>query len=216
MEARNERMWIDGAACASENGATLNVTNPATGELIATVPAATAQDVLRAIDAADQAFAGWSQTTPFHRGALLRKAAEHVLEHLEEIAVLMTSEQGKPLAEARGEVKKGAEILRYYAEEGERVFGRIIPNAEGNAIESRVIYQPVGVAGLLSPWNYPVELMAWKVAASLAAGCTFVLKVPSETPLSPLAFARAVQSAGFPAGVINVVTGARAAKLAPC
>lgn len=207
MEVQNERMWIDGAACDAENGATLNVTNPATGERIATVPAATAADVLRAIDAADRAFASWSKTTPFYRGALLRKASEAVLEHLEEIAVLMTSEQGKPLAEARGEVKKGAEILRYYAEEGERVFGRIIPNAEGNGIESRVIYQPIGVAGLLSPWNYPVELMAWKVAASLAAGCTFVLKVPSETPLSPLAFARAVQKAGFPAGVINVVTG---------
>ncbi|MEZ4509486.1 MAG: aldehyde dehydrogenase family protein [Eubacteriales bacterium] len=206
-ESIRESMWIDGALRDAADGAVLHVVNPATNEAFATVPAATEADVLAAIDAADRAFSGWSRTTPFTRGALLRRAYEAVLADAEEIARLMTLEQGKPLAEAHGEVKKGAEILRYYAEEGERVYGRIVPNAEGINIESRVIYQPIGPVGLLSPWNYPVELMAWKVGAALAAGCTFVLKVPSETPLSPLAFVRAMRRAGFPEGVVNVITG---------
>ena len=202
-----ESMWIDGAERHAADGAELEVVNPATNEVFATVPAATEKDVTAAIDAADRAFEGWSHTTAFHRGTLLRRAHDAVLSDAEEIARRMTQEQGKPFAEALGEVKKGAQILRYYAEEGERVIGRIIPNEEGLNIESRVIYQPLGPVGLLSPWNYPVELMAWKVGAALAAGCTFVLKVPSETPLSPLAFVRAMQRAGFPKGVLNVVTG---------
>lgn len=203
----HEFMWIDGEGRSSSNEMVLQVVNPATNDVFATVPAATEEDVITAIDAADRAFEAWSHTTAFHRGALLRRAHEAVLADAEQIARLMTQEQGKPYTEALGEVKKGAQILRYYAEEGERVYGRIIPNEEGLNIESRVIYQPIGPVGLLSPWNYPVELMAWKVGAALAAGCTFVLKVPSETPLSPLAFLRAVQRVGFPRGVINAVTG---------
>ncbi len=206
-ESMREQMWIDGALRDAADGAVLDVVNPATNEPFATVPAATEADVLAAIDAADRVFPAWSRTTPFTRGALLRRAHEAVLEDADEIARLMTLEQGKPLAEALGEVKKGADILRYYAEEGERVCGRIIPNAEGINIESRVIYQPIGPVGLLSPWNYPVELMSWKVGAALASGCPFVLKVPSETPLSPLAFIRAMRRAGFPDGVVNVITG---------
>jgi len=206
-EPIRESMWIGGAERAAADGAVLEVVNPATNEVFATVPAAAEADVQAAIDAAERAFPAWSRTTVFSRGALLRRASQAVLEDAEEIARRMTREQGKPLAEALGEVKKGAEILRYYAEEGERVYGRIIPNAEGQAVESRVLYQPIGPVGLLSPWNYPVELMAWKVGAALAAGCTFVLKVPSETPLSPLAFVRAMRRAGFPDGVMNVITG---------
>lgn len=202
-----ESMWIDGAERRAADDARLEVVNPATNEVFATVPAAVERDVIAAIDAADRAFEDWSQTTAFHRGALLRRAHDAVLEDAEQIARRMTQEQGKPFGEALGEVKKGAQILRYYAEEGERVYGRIIPNEEGTDIESRVIYQPIGPVGLLSPWNYPVELMAWKVGAALAAGCTFVLKAPSETPLSPIAFLRAMQRAGFPKGVMNVVTG---------
>ena len=202
-----ESMWIDGADRFSADGAVLEVINPATNKAFATVPAATHLDVENAIEAADRAFGAWSQTTAFFRGAMLRRAHDLVLEDAEEVARRMTLEQGKPFAEALGEVKKGAQILRYYAEEGERVYGRIIPNEEGLNIESRVIYQPIGPVGLLSPWNYPVELMAWKVGSALAAGCTFVLKVPSETPLSPTAFLRAMQRAGFPQGVMNLVTG---------
>lgn len=202
-----ESMWIDGIDKNASDGAALEVVNPATNSVFATVPAATSADVEAAIEAADRAFTAWSSTTAFTRGALLRQAHDFVLEDAEKIARRMTQEQGKPFAEALGEVKKGAQILRYYAEEGERVTGRIIPNEEGQYIESRVIYQPIGPVGLLSPWNYPVELMAWKVGAALAAGCTFVLKVPSETPLSPLAFLRSMQRAAFPQGVMNVVTG---------
>lgn len=126
-----------------------------------------------------------------------------------DIAEMMTMEQGKPLKEAEGEVIKGADILRYYAEEGERVYGRIIPNAEANT-ESRVIYQPIGVAAAISPWNYPIELLAWKVGGALASGCTIVAKLPSETPLSPLAFIRCLVDAGVPAGVVNALVGSGA------
>jgi succinate-semialdehyde dehydrogenase/glutarate-semialdehyde dehydrogenase len=118
----------------------------------------------------------------------------------------MTAEQGKPLKEAAGEVDKGADILEYYAAEGERVFGRVIDNADAG-VQSLVIYQPIGVAAAISPWNYPVELLAWKLGGALAAGCTVVCKLPSDTPVSPSLFVRAVQDAGFPAGVINTLTG---------
>lgn len=193
--------WVDGAA-----GDVIDVTNPATEEVFATVPSATEQDVDLAIDAAQRALAGWSALSPFDRGEYLRSAAHLVLERSREIASLMTQEQGKPLAEAEGEVKKGAAILRYYAEEGERITGRIIANSEANR-ESHVVYEPVGVCGAISPWNYPIELLAWKVGGALAAGCVQVAKVPSLTPLSPFAFAKCLANAGLPAGVLNVVSG---------
>ncbi len=118
----------------------------------------------------------------------------------------MSTEQGKPLAEALGEVEKGAEILRYYAEEGERVEGRILPAREAVAT-SQVLYEPIGPCAAISPWNYPIELLAWKLGAALAAGCTVVCKLPSETPLAPLLFIEAVLKAGYPAGVVNALTG---------
>lgn len=193
--------WIEG------KGGRLEVINPADGEVIATVPKASSEEADSAVDAADRAFKGWSSLSPFKRGEILRRAREIILQRAEEIARLMTSEQGKPLEEALGEVKKGAEILRYYAEEGERVYGRIIQNADPD-IESRVIYQPLGVALAISPWNYPIELLAWKVGGALASGCTVVCKLPSQTPLSPLAFIRCVADAGMPKGALNALTGA--------
>lgn len=201
-----EKMLIGGKWLTAKNGGTISVVNPATEEVFALVPKAGREDVEEAIKAADAAFNSWSSLTPFERGKYIRKASEIVLLNEEKIAALMTMEQGKPLKEALGEVRKGAEILRYYAEEGERIYGRIIPNAESNT-ESRVIYQPVGVAAAISPWNYPVELLAWKVGGALAAGCTIVAKVPSETPLSPIAFIRCITEAGIPEGVVNLVTG---------
>jgi len=185
----------------------LEVVNPATEEVFAVVPKANKDDVEAAIGAADAAFRSWSELTPFERGRFLRKASEIALSRSREIATLMTQEEGKPLKEAEGEVVKGAEILRYYAEEGERLYGRIIANSEPNT-ESRVIYQPVGVAAAISPWNYPVELLAWKLGGALAAGCTIVAKVPSETPLSPLAFVRCLTDAGVPKGVVSALAGA--------
>ena len=202
-----EKMLIDGKWVDAASGAVLTVRNPVDNEPFATVPNCGLEEVDAAVAAAGLAFKSWSRTTPFHRGRILREASRLVLENSDAIARLMTREQGKPLKEATGEVVKGAQILQYYAEEGERVFGRIIANEEGNDIESQVIYQPVGVAACISPWNYPIELLAWKVGAALATGCTVVLKVPSETPLCAIEFVRTMLPAGIPDGVINVITG---------
>jgi succinate-semialdehyde dehydrogenase/glutarate-semialdehyde dehydrogenase len=202
----HEKLLIDGQWADAASGEIIEIQNPATGEIFAAVPAAGEAEADRAVAAADRAFAQWSGLTPFQRGAYLRKAASIVLERAADIARLMTMEQGKPLAEAVGEVKKGAQILAYYAEEGERIHGKIIPNAEPD-MESRVIYQPIGVAVAISPWNYPIELLAWKLGGALAAGCTIVCKLPSETPLSPIAFVKCLLDAGIPAGVMNTLTG---------
>lgn len=202
----HEKMFIGGKWVGSKNGDVIEVINPATEEIFADVPLADKSDVEDAINAADSAFLSWSRLSPFERGRYLREASELVLKRSKDIARLLTMEQGKPLAEAEGEVIKGANILRYYAEEGERVYGRIIANEEPD-VESMVIYQPIGVAAAISPWNYPVELLAWKVGAALAAGCTLVAKLPSETPLSPLAFIKCLADVGLPDGVLNAVTG---------
>ena len=184
-----DRMLINGQWCAASGGQTFPVYDPRDQHEIARVPMAGAEDVDAAVEAAHKAFPDWSQTNPFERGRLLRLASEKVLENRDRIGRLMSSEQGKPAREAIGEVVKGAEILRYYAEEGERIYGRIIANSDPDT-ESRVIYQPIGVSAAISPWNYPIELLAWKAGAALAAGCTMVCKLPSETPLSPLALDR--------------------------
>lgn len=203
------QMLIGGQWVDALNNDKLAVINPAYDEIFAEVPKAHKEDVEKAINSADAAFEKWSSLSPFKRGAFLRKASDIVLERIDEIAKLMTQEQGKPYKEAAGEVEKGAKILRYYAEEGERVYGRIIANEEED-IESRVIYQPIGVAGAISPWNYPIELLAWKIGGALASGCTIIAKLPSETPLSPLAFVKCVHDAGVPAGTLNAITGSGA------
>ncbi len=205
-----QKMLIGGEWTKGAGSETITVINPATEEVIATAPAAVEQDIEEAVNVADAAFGDWSRLTPYARGALLREASEYVRQSADRIAMLMTMEQGKPLAEAKGEVLKGADILRYYAEEGERVCGRIIPGDKAN-VESRVIYQPIGVAAAISPWNYPIELLAWKLGGALAAGCTIVCKLPSETPLSPLMFIECMLKAPFPRGVVNAATGKGAA-----
>lgn len=199
-------MLIAGEWVEAADGGVMDVVNPATEEVFAQVPRATPQDVARAVEAADAAFSGWAKLSPAQRGECLRAGGELVAARAEEIGRTMTEEQGKPLLEAQGEVKKAARILRYYAEEGERVYGRIVPNVEADT-ESRVIYQPVGPAAAISPWNYPVELLAWKVGAALAAGCTMIAKPPSLTPLSPLLFLQCLTDAGMPSGVVSGVTG---------
>ena len=204
-----DRMFINGQWCAAADGRSFPVRDPRDRHEIARVPMAQAADVEAAVNAADAAFPGWAQTNPFERGRLLRLACDRIMADSDRIGRLMSSEQGKPAREAIGEVVKGAEILRYYAEEGERVYGRIIANADPDT-ESRVIYQPIGVAAAISPWNYPIELLAWKAGAALAAGCTIVCKLPSETPLSPLAFISCMADAGFPDGTINALTGSGA------
>ncbi len=208
-----KKMLIGGKYVFAREGKVFDVLNPANETVVGTCPLASEEDIEDAVLAAEKGFSVWSKMNPFQRGEILRKASENVLEKAEEIARVMTSEQGKQFKEALGEVKKGAEILRFYAEEGERVYGKIIPNAE-DGMESRVIYQPIGVSGAISPWNYPVELLAWKLAGALAAGCSIICKLPYETPLSPLMFAECVEAAGVPDGVLNVVTG-RGSKLGP-
>ena len=167
-------MLIDGKWVEASDREVIDVANPASEEVFAQVPKATEEDVARAL-------------SPAERGAYLRTAAELVIERHEEIGRAVTEEQGKPLLEAQGEVKKAAIILRYYAEEGERVSGRVVANAERD-MESRVVYEPIGPAAAISPWNYPVELIAWKTGGALAAGCTMIAKPPSLTPISALLF----------------------------
>ncbi len=199
-------MLIDGEWVEAADGGAFDVVNPATEEVFARAALATEADVAGAVDAADRAFAGWSRLSPAQRAAYLCDAADLVVERHEEIGRLMTQEQGKPLQEAQGEVLRSADTLRYYAEEGQRAYGRIIAGA-GPQDESRVVYEPVGPAAGISPWNYPVSLLAYKVGAALAAGCTLVAKPPSLTPLSPLAFLRCLTDADLPPGVVNAVTG---------
>lgn len=200
------KMLINGKWLDSRKAEYIDVENPATEDKFEKVPVSSETDIAGAIDAASGAFKNWSVLSSEVRGEYLMKASAIVLERQEEIAALMTKEQGKPLNEARGEVQKGAAILRYYAEEGKRVCGRVIPGYDATTT-SYVIYQPVGVTAAISPWNYPIELVAWKVGAALAAGCTVVLKPPSKTPLSPVNYLKSLTDAGLPDGVINIVFG---------
>ncbi|UCF94903.1 MAG: NAD-dependent succinate-semialdehyde dehydrogenase [Desulfobacterales bacterium] len=199
-------MLIDGEWVDAESREYIDVINPANEETFARVPRATATDVNRALEAAQRAFPAWARLSPARRADYLRRASAILEERKAHVGRLMTQEQGKPLKEAMGEVEKAAEMLQYYAEEGQRAYGTIIANPDPRD-QSLVIKQPVGVVAALSPWNYPVELTGWKAAAALAAGCTIVAKPPSLTPLSPLEFWRCLFDAGIPAGVINAVTG---------
>jgi len=199
-------MLIDGHWVDSDSSEYIEVINPATEEPFARVPNASENAITRALEAAQRAFPQWSGLSPEHRGAYLWRASHILEERKERIGRLMTREQGKPVKEAVGEIEKAVEMLRYYAEEGKRAYGKIIANTEPQD-QSLVIKQPVGVVAALSPWNYPVELTGWKAAAALAAGCTIVAKPPSLTPLSPLEYWRCLHDAEIPEGVINAVTG---------
>jgi succinate-semialdehyde dehydrogenase/glutarate-semialdehyde dehydrogenase len=199
-------MLINGEWVFASDNAVIDVINPATEEVFAQVPQATAEDVKRAVEATHRAFPAWARLSPFGRGEYLRKAIHLALQRVEDIAWTISEEEGKPLREAREEVEKAADILRYYAEEGERIYGRVVHNVDPSSY-STVIYQPKGPCAAIAPWNYPVELIAWKVGAALAAGCTVVAKPSVIAPLSPLLFLKCVADAGVPPGVINGVTG---------
>ena len=197
-------MIIDGEQLplSIENAETIY--NPANQEPVALVSVGTRQDAQTALKAAEKAFPIWSGTSSEKRAELLHSAAELVRERAESIARLLTQEQGKPLKNARAEVLSSADILDYYAEEGRRNIGEWLSTSRGRSV---VLRQPVGVAALITPWNYPVDLLSWKVGPCLAAGCTFVAKPPSRAPVAATEFVRAVSDAGFPAGVVNVVHG---------
>ncbi|MGE4369659.1 MAG: NAD-dependent succinate-semialdehyde dehydrogenase [Burkholderiaceae bacterium] len=198
--------YIDGQWVGSADGGTLNVENPADGRVLGTVPRLTAQDVQRAIKAADRAQAGWKAVSAKERSRLIRRWYDLCMQHQEDLATLLTLEQGKPLKESRGEIAYGSSFLEWFAEEAKRAYGDVIP-ATSNDRRIVVIKQPVGVVAAITPWNFPNAMITRKAGAALAAGCTIVIKPASATPYSALALADLAHEAGIPAGVINIVTG---------
>ena len=201
-----QHAYINGEWLSALGGETQSIFNPATGQLIGTVPMMGRQEARQAIAAANQALPAWRALPAKERSARLRAWFELMLEHQEELARLMTIEQGKPLAEARNEILYAASFVEWFAEEGKRVYGDVIPSPQADK-RLLVIKQPVGVTAAITPWNFPSAMITRKAAPALAAGCTMVLKPAPQTPFSALALAALAQRAGIPAGVFNVVTG---------
>jgi succinate-semialdehyde dehydrogenase/glutarate-semialdehyde dehydrogenase len=199
-------LFIDNEWRPAATGQTFDVDNPATGEVIGRAALGSRSDAIAALEAASWAFPAWSQTTGDERSELLKKAGQIIYDKKDYLARILTLEQGKPLRDALREVEASAETLIYYGEEARRLGGEIAPSRSKNT-RSLVLRQPVGVVVTISPWNYPVSLMAWKVGPALAAGCAVVAKPTSETPLATGLFVAACAEAGLPAGVVNVVTG---------
>ncbi|MBK7471407.1 MAG: NAD-dependent succinate-semialdehyde dehydrogenase [Betaproteobacteria bacterium] len=202
----NTQLFIDGAWMAAASGRTLPVVNPANGEQIGTVAHAERADLDRALEAADKGFRAWRKVSAFERSKILRKAANLLRERADAIAPLMTQEQGKTLVEAKGEIMAGADTIDWFAEEARRTYGRVIP-ARAEGVYQLVIKEPVGPVAAFSPWNFPINQAVRKISASLAAGCSIIIKAPEETPASPAELIRAYADAGVPAGVLNLVFG---------
>jgi len=188
------------------DGACFAVHNPANAEIVGHAPRCTAADVDQAIEAAHAAFASWRTTPAKTRAQLLRRWFDLILAHRDDLAAIMVSEQGKPLAEARGEIDYAASFIEWFAEEARRVYGDVVPSPWTDR-RMFTLKQPVGVAALITPWNFPAAMLTRKAGAALAAGCTVVAKPASQTPFTALALAELAQRAGFPPGVLNVVTG---------
>ncbi|WP_369856478.1 NAD-dependent succinate-semialdehyde dehydrogenase [Candidatus Thalassolituus haligoni] len=196
--------WVD-----ADQKATLVVDNPATGEELVRVADMGAAETRRAITAAHDAFPGWSATSANQRSLILEIWYDLIIKHQDELAMILTAEQGKPLAEAKGEIVYGAAYIKWFAEEAKRVYGDVIPAAQAGR-RNIVIKQPIGVVAAITPWNFPSAMLARKIAPALAAGCTIVCKPAAETPLSALALGLLAEQAGVPAGVINMVVGSDA------
>ncbi len=205
-----QQAYIDGQWVAADNGATLPVTNPATGELLGTIPHLGAAETRRAIAAAAAAMPAWAARTAKDRAGVLRKWYELMLAHQEDLAVLMTAEQGKPLSEARGEVAYAASFIEWFAEEGKRLYGDLIPSHQPDK-RIVVMRQPVGVVAAITPWNFPLAMITRKAGPALAAGCSIVIKPATQTPYSALAMALLAERAGLPRGLLSVVTGSATA-----
>jgi len=201
-------LFIGGAWVASSDGGRFDVTDPATGEVIAQVADGSVDDGLAAVTAAHEAMAGWAATAPRQRAEVLRRAFELMTERADELATLISRENGKALIDARGEVAYAAEFFRWYAEEAVRSEGAVM-TAPAGANRIVVIHQPVGVCVLVTPWNFPAAMATRKIGPALAAGCSVVLKPASDTPLTALAVAQVLDDAGVPAGVVNVVPARR-------
>ena len=202
----SQQCYVNGEWLDADSQAAIDVTNPATGEVIGRVPKMGAAETRRAIDAANIAWPAWRRKTAKERAAILRHWFNLILQNQEDLAVLMTAEQGKPLAESKGEVLYGASFVEWFAEEAKRVYGDTIPQPQ-NDKRLIVIKEPIGVCAAITPWNFPIAMITRKVAPALAAGCTVLVKPSRFTPFSALALAELADRAGFPQGVFNVLTG---------
>ncbi|WP_197388127.1 NAD-dependent succinate-semialdehyde dehydrogenase [Ralstonia pseudosolanacearum] len=198
--------FLAGAWADADDGGTRDVTDPATGRVIGTVPAMGAAETRRAIEAAQTAQRAWRKVTARERAKILRKLADLMLEHQQDLARILTAEQGKPLPEATGEIAYAASFIEWFAEEARRVYGDTIPAPQG---DRRIVVnkEPIGVTAAITPWNFPIAMMTRKVGPALAAGCSMVVKPALETPYSALAFAELAARAGVPAGLLSIVTG---------
>ncbi|MDP6873635.1 MAG: NAD-dependent succinate-semialdehyde dehydrogenase [Alphaproteobacteria bacterium] len=200
-------MYINGNWANAAADAEFEVLNPATGAVIQSLPDGGAEAARAAIEAAAEAFKTWRNTTPYQRAEFLMRAYALMLERQEDLAKVMTAEQGKPLRAAMTEVKYASDFLQWFAEEGKRVYGEIIPSARADQ-RFHVLHQPVGVVAAITPWNYPISMITRKLGPALAAGCTVVLKPAEATPLTAVETFKIFEDAGFPPGVVNLVTGA--------
>jgi succinate-semialdehyde dehydrogenase/glutarate-semialdehyde dehydrogenase len=201
-----EQCYVAGKWISADGGKTIEVTNPATGAVIGTVPSMGAAETRRAIEAANAAFPAWRAKTGKERAAILRKWFDLMMANQEDLAVLMTAEQGKPLGESRGEIAYAASFIEWFAEEAKRVYGDTIP---GHQADKRIVVlkEPIGVTAAITPWNFPAAMITRKCGPALAAGCPMVLKPASATPFSALALAELAERAGVPPGIFSVVTG---------
>ena len=200
------QLLINGEWRNAQNGRTIDVLNPATGEVIGKVAHAEIVDLDAALDAAAKGFKIWSATSPFDRSKLMRRAADLLRERADAIAPILTLEQGKPVAEAKGEILAGADIIEWFAEESRRTYGQIIP-ARAAGVSQMAFKLPVGPVAAFTPWNFPINQVVRKLSAAIAAGCSIIVKAPEETPASPAELLRVFVDAGIPAGVVNLVYG---------
>ena len=201
-----QQCYIDGSWCDADSGSTIDVVDPAHGGVIGTIPKMGTAETRRAIAAADAALASWRSKVAKERSVILRKWFELMLANQDDLALLMTTEQGKPLAEAKGEIAYAASFIEWFAEEAKRTYGDVIPQHQADK-RLVVIKQAVGVCGLITPWNFPAAMITRKAAPALAAGCTVVIKPATQTPYSAFALAELAERAGVPKGVINIVSG---------
>ncbi|UYZ83860.1 NADP-dependent succinate-semialdehyde dehydrogenase [Entomomonas sp. E2T0] len=201
-----QQAYVDGKWLDADSGKTIEVTNPATGEVIGTVPRMGAAETKRAIEAANKALPAWRAKTAKERSVIIRRWFDLLIQHQDDLALILTTEQGKPLAEAKGEIVYGASYLDWFSEEAKRVYGDVIP---GHMTDKRVVVikQPIGVTAAITPWNFPNAMITRKAGPALAAGCTMIIKPASATPYSALALVELAERAGVPAGVLSVVTG---------
>jgi succinate-semialdehyde dehydrogenase/glutarate-semialdehyde dehydrogenase len=206
MSYSDTRLLIDNEWADASGGKVLDVLNPATGDVIGKVARASVEDLDRALAATQKGFEKWRFTPAHERAALMRKAAGLIRERADGIARLLTQEQGKPLVEAKGETLAAADIIEWFADEGRRVYGRIVPS-RNLAAQSLVIKEPVGPVAAFTPWNFPINQVVRKLGAALASGCSFLVKAPEETPASPAALLQTFVDAGLPAGVVGLVYG---------